>query len=392
MSSTIEEAQSGDPWKQFILGRIYSGDSSPLCVAPNFEEAYFWLSLAGKNGQPDNAAFSGYWEKTVQMLSPEQIAVVKHRVDTWRRVSPPVIQADCFPCASRPSRDPEPSAALVSQAQNGDLNAQMQLGRIYWAHEWTQAMKWYRMAADQGNLEAIDDIGRMYEKGWGVTQDDTEAARWYQIAAIQDNSFAQHMLADMYFSGRGGLGQDLVLGYFWHRMGGENEKALSSVAAKMTPEQLAKAKGLASIAESVLDYRVFPCGEEKQIAALNRINAEEAIWSGTGDFATEAGQAQAKLEEAARLIHLIRRAEAGDTAAQYMLSALYGGKLPQNLQESYFWLSLAASCTDLPTLKTKLSKLAERLTPEQIAAVNERVRVWKPAVSKASPDSSTQRP
>ena len=48
------------------------------------------------------------------------------------------------------------------------------------AQDYTEAMKWYRKAADQGHLPGYLSIGEMYEKGQGVTRDYDEALKWYQ--------------------------------------------------------------------------------------------------------------------------------------------------------------------------------------------------------------------
>ena len=43
-----------------------------------------------------------------------------------------------------------------------------------------EAVKWYRLAADQGHGEAQFNLGMMYAAGWGVPQDDTEVVKWYR--------------------------------------------------------------------------------------------------------------------------------------------------------------------------------------------------------------------
>jgi TPR repeat protein len=49
--------------------------------------------------------------------------------------------------------------------------------------DYTEAMKWYQKAVDQGNMVAQRNIGVMYENGWGVNQDYNEALKWYLKAA-----------------------------------------------------------------------------------------------------------------------------------------------------------------------------------------------------------------
>ena len=41
-----------------------------------------------------------------------------------------------------------------------------------------EAVRWYRMAAEQGVALAQYSLGVMYANGRGVPQDDIEAARW----------------------------------------------------------------------------------------------------------------------------------------------------------------------------------------------------------------------
>ncbi len=49
-----------------------------------------------------------------------------------------------------------------------------------------QAIKWARLAAEQGHAKAQTNLGWMYYKGKGVSQDDKEAFKWFQLAAEQD--------------------------------------------------------------------------------------------------------------------------------------------------------------------------------------------------------------
>ena len=48
-----------------------------------------------------------------------------------------------------------------------------------------EAVKWYRLAAEQGYAEAQSNLGVMYNNGRGVPQDDAEAVKWYRLAAEQ---------------------------------------------------------------------------------------------------------------------------------------------------------------------------------------------------------------
>ena len=66
-----------------------------------------------------------------------------------------------------------------------------------------EAVRWYRLAAEQGHAGAQFNLGYMYSAGRGVPQDHAEAVRWYGLAAEQDYANAQRNLGIMYADGRG---------------------------------------------------------------------------------------------------------------------------------------------------------------------------------------------
>ena len=66
-----------------------------------------------------------------------------------------------------------------------------------------EALKWYRLAADQGHANAQNGLGLMYGSGHGVAQDYAEAVKWYRLAAEQGDADAQYGLGLMYTKGRG---------------------------------------------------------------------------------------------------------------------------------------------------------------------------------------------
>ena len=59
--------------------------------------------------------------------------------------------------------------------------------------DYVEAVKWYRLAAEQGHAYAQNKLGNMYQFGEGLTQDILEAMRWFRLAADQGTSlsFAQ---------------------------------------------------------------------------------------------------------------------------------------------------------------------------------------------------------
>jgi TPR repeat protein len=78
------------------------------------------------------------------------------------------------------------------KAMDGDAESQIKLGWIYQAGEaveqnLVEAMKWFKMAAEQGHPRGLFELGEMYLGGYGVTQDYSEAYKWFTLAAEQSS-------------------------------------------------------------------------------------------------------------------------------------------------------------------------------------------------------------
>jgi TPR repeat protein len=86
-------------------------------------------------------------------------------------------------------------------AEAGDAWSQVQLGFLYEKGNGveqndTEAVGWYRKAADQGFALGQFDLGMMYAGGrGGLNQDTPEAIRLFRLAADQNNGFALLQLA-----------------------------------------------------------------------------------------------------------------------------------------------------------------------------------------------------
>ena len=78
--------------------------------------------------------------------------------------------------------------AMTARAATGDALAQVNLGNMYRTGEgvpqdYAEAMRWYRLAADQGHAAAQFNLGVMYTDGNGVPQDYVQAHMWFNLAA-----------------------------------------------------------------------------------------------------------------------------------------------------------------------------------------------------------------
>ena len=89
----------------------------------------------------------------------------------------------------------------------------------------------------------------MYNNGRGVLQDYKEAVKWYTLAAEQGNATAQFNLGNMYEKGRGVI-QDNAYAHMWSNIAASNgyenaRRGRDTIAIQMTPSQIAEAQKLA---------------------------------------------------------------------------------------------------------------------------------------------------
>src|SRR5205823_709105 len=119
-----------------------------------------------------------------------------------------------------------------------------------------EAITWYRRAAQQGDVNAQHNLGNMYESGQGVPQDYAEAVAWFQKAADKGHPMAQANLGVMYELGHG-VAADLVQAHMWFALSvagfpaseaknrGIATRNRDELAARMTRTQLAESHKLA---------------------------------------------------------------------------------------------------------------------------------------------------
>jgi hypothetical protein len=79
-----------------------------------------------------------------------------------------------------------PACVEALSSYPNTLRFQYQLGRAYEKNgEYSEAVSWYRKAAERGNAAAQYSLGIMYANGRGVLKDSAQAATWYRKAAAQ---------------------------------------------------------------------------------------------------------------------------------------------------------------------------------------------------------------
>ena len=135
-------------------------------------------------------------------------------------------------------------AQLQTKGAAGDASAQLALGRAYQDGNGVPqndelAAKWYRKAADQGNAQAQNNLGTMYRSGSGVERNKEEAVNWYRKAAKQGYASATFNLATAYYNGDG-VPSDMFRAYDWFLLAEEAGSPSAADAVRRTSDEIGK--------------------------------------------------------------------------------------------------------------------------------------------------------
>ena len=92
----------------------------------------------------------------------------------------------------------------------------------YQKQDYKEALRLFRLSAEQGYALGQFKSGLMYEKGQGVPKDYKEAFKWYRLSAEQGFAEAQYNLGVLHYHGRGVL-QDHEEAAKWWKLAAEQK-------------------------------------------------------------------------------------------------------------------------------------------------------------------------
>ena len=75
--------------------------------------------------------------------------------------------------------------------------------KLYDLEQYKEAVPKLQAAADKGHKKALYRLGRCYDKGYGVKENDKKAFELYQKSAKQDYAKAMYQLGRCYMKGKG---------------------------------------------------------------------------------------------------------------------------------------------------------------------------------------------
>ena len=141
----------------------------------------------------------------------------------------------------------EPTSLPHARAEQGDAEAQLQLGMRYAEGDGViqndkEAAKWFALAAQQGLSEAQYQYGLALLRGRGVLQDYRAAFSWIEKPAQQGYARAQYSLGELYRYGTG-TAVDKARAYLWYNLAAAQgveaaAKARDSLVWQLKPEQI----------------------------------------------------------------------------------------------------------------------------------------------------------
>jgi TPR repeat protein len=222
---------------------------------------------------------------------------------------------------------PQPEKVISEDEANNQLGLKYMNGSGGVARDDREALRLFRLAADQGNINALNNLGYMVENGRGVAKDPGQAVIWYGKAADKGHIGSQGRLADMYRFGIG-IPVDYSKAMAWYTKAAQN----GSINAQYGMAYM-HLNGLGVAKNPVESARLYRIAAEKGHRS-SQVSLGYQYEYGLGlpkDFA-----------EAARWYRLA--ADQGDAVGQSNLGLLYssGSGVEKNPGEAMRWFLLSA--------------------------------------------------
>lgn len=158
---------------------------------------------------------------------------------------------------------------FIRAAENNNINAINNLGWLYKQDEdYVQSVYWYQKSAQKGNEEGMFELGCAYDFGRGLNQNKNEAFRWYEKAAEQGHNQAMGYLGYAYKNGEG-TEQDYRQAFYWYVEATKNDE--NDFAMKEVADMYRNGEGVGKSDEMAFAWYK---------KAADKGNAEAMIWLG----------------------------------------------------------------------------------------------------------------
>ncbi|MCX5772038.1 MAG: trypsin-like peptidase domain-containing protein [Candidatus Hydrogenedentes bacterium] len=288
-------------------------------------------------------------------------------------------------------------------AEGGNIDAMNNLGGMYdsglgVAKDEREAVSWYRKAAEGGHTGAMFNLGVMYYTGRGVAKDERETVSWFRKAAEGGNTGAMYNLGVMYDAGRG-VAKDEREAVSWYRKAAEggHTGAMSNLGVMLYAEGRGVAK---DEREAVSWFRKAAeggntnamCGLGVMYGAGRGVVKDEREAVSWYRMAAEGGNATAmfhlgvmyEVKDEREAVSWYRKAaEGGHTGAMFNLGCMYasGRGVVKDDIEAYAWFSTASAFGQQAASKFR-DHVEQRLTTQARLIAQERSRVLFEQISR----------
>jgi S1-C subfamily serine protease len=157
----------------------------------------------------DSKAIAYRMARSEQQLSPADVgdiaqpSTVHIRCQRTKSASAIGAAPPAPPEPTSPS-DNWPAPSNSSQQSVGKSHELFKRGEVaFAAKEFSEALRWFRQAADKRHTDAMNKIGIMYAMGQGVEVDYAMAMSWFRQAAQMGNTYAMGNVGELYAKGDG---------------------------------------------------------------------------------------------------------------------------------------------------------------------------------------------
>jgi uncharacterized protein len=256
------------------------------------------------------------------------------------------------------------SLPLVQKAATaGNVDAMNNLGLLYQngqgvAQSYDKARVWFQKAADAGDADAMNNLGELYYYGLGVARNYTQARDWYEKAAAADNANAMYSLGWMYEKGSGGIIRDYTQARNWYQgaAAAGNTEAMFNLGVLYQ-----NGRGVAQSYDKAREW------------------FQKAADAGNADAMNKLGELYSYAQGVVRDYILARdwyqrAAAAGSTEAMCNLGVLYqnGQGTPQNYDKAHEWFQKAADAGNADAINKlgELCSYAQGVSRDYTAARN----------------------
>lgn len=208
-NETITWAKQGDPEAQVALGNLYRHGSSDL--KKDSQAAMVWYLKAAEQ-EYDIAQYS----VGILYYLGEGVQQDYAKAEEWFRKAAaqggesvvPYMLGKLYEEGHGTRENPDEAQSwYLMAAERNYIPAQLALGSLLLSGQggripekdrnYSGAMDWYLKAAHLGNAQAHYEIGRIFDEGVGVVQDDLKAKQWYTQAFAHGHAGAEGRLQSL---------------------------------------------------------------------------------------------------------------------------------------------------------------------------------------------------